>query len=214
MSISSLFKKVPMWLWVLLLATFMTLVFIAFPPERENVDETRLPWNSQFDTQGNLHALGLVLNKDTPTSAKVYFGEDIEVKLFSKKDETNKTAEVYFPSIHIGTIRGGLALSVAIDEAELNTMYDRGTQTTVTKVGNRQVSPLPSDIEALLSKPIKHITLVPKKNLPSRALEMRFGKPARIEKQSDGLEHWFYPEKGLEVLLDAEGPDALQYHIY
>lgn len=199
-------------LLILLLAIGLTGLFLLFPPSRDEVPEAQLPWNSHFDEYGRLNALGLILGVSTPDEARALFGADLEVKLFSKKDESEKTAEVFFPSVDIGTIRGGIALNLALDAERLNAIYDRGVQTTVTQVGHRQVTPTSDDILALLHEPISLITLVPRKNLTERAIEMRFGQPERIEKQSDGLDHWFYPKKGLEILFDPNGPEALQYH--
>lgn len=205
-------KQIPVSLLVLLIGVIITAILMMIPPNREEIPENQLPWNSAFDEHGSLHALGLTLNQSTPNDARILFGADLEIKLFSKKDESEKTAEVYFPSISIGTIRGAIALNLKVDDNQLNTMYTRGVQTTVTQVGNRQVTPNSDDTFALLTKPIALITLVPRKNLTERTLEMRFGKPDRKEKQSDGLNHWFYKSKGLEILLDPKGPDALQYH--
>ncbi len=204
-------RRFPTFLIVLLAAVGLTAVFILIPPNREEVSDKLLPWNSHYNQANQLEALGLVLNQSTPNDAKKLFGNDVEVKIFSKKDESGKAAEVYFPSMNIATIRGAVALSLDVSKEELDAYYSQGVQTTVTQTGNRQVTPNSENIEKLMAKPIKLVTLIPRKNLTKRAIEMRFGQPQRVEKQSDGLEHWFYPDKGLEVLYDEEGPDALQY---
>ncbi|QBZ82130.1 lytic murein transglycosylase [Hydrogenovibrio crunogenus] len=205
-------KSFPTSLVVLALAIGLTIIFILIPPHREEVKDQLLPWNSHFNTHNQLEALGLIVNQSTPNDAKTIFGDDVEVKLFSHKDESSKTAEVYFPSVHIGTIRGAIALSLDVNTDKLEEIYSQGIQTTVTQTGNRQVTPNTENIEFLLQRPIKQVTLLPKKHLTERAVKMRFGAPQRIEKQSDGLDHWFYPEKGLELIMDPEGPEALQYY--
>lgn len=205
-------KSFPTSLIVLALAIVLTAIFILIPPQRDEVQEQLLPWNSHFNSHNQLETLGLIINQSTPNDAKAIFGDDVEVKLFSHKDESSKAAEVYFPSIHIGTIRGAIALSLDVDPDMLNEIYSQGIQTTVTQTGNRQVTPNTENINLLLQQPIKQVTLLPKKHLTERAVKMRFGDPQRIEKQSDGLDHWFYPEKGLELIMDPEGPEALQYY--
>ncbi|MDG4813272.1 hypothetical protein P8629_09665 [Hydrogenovibrio sp. 3SP14C1] len=205
-------KGFPTFLIVLGLGIFLTAMFILIPSEREEIPAKFLPWSSHFNANNQLETLGLTINQSTPNDAKAIFGDDVEVKLFSHKDETEKTAEVYFPSIRIGTIRGAIALTLDVDPDTLNKIYDEGIQTTVTQTGNRQVTPNTENINRLLQKPIKQITLLPKKHLTARAIRMRFGEPQRIENQSDGLDHWFYPEKGLELIMDPEGPEALQYY--
>ncbi|MGC9386362.1 MAG: hypothetical protein ACP5D0_05415 [Hydrogenovibrio sp.] len=204
-------RRLPTFLIVLLAAIGLTTVFVMIPPNHDKVPDKQLPWNSHYNANGALEALGLVVNQSTVQEAKMLFGDDVEVKIFSKKDETGKSAEAYFPSMHIATIHGALAIGIAVPENQLNAFYAQGVQTTVTPNGNRQVTPNTDDIQVLMSLPIASVTLIPRKNLTQRAIEMRFGKPQRIENQSDGLEHWFYPEKGLELLYDENGPEALQY---
>lgn len=205
-------KSFPASLAVLIGGIALMGILVLFPPGREEVNPELLPWNSYYDEQNQLHALGLVLENSTVQDAIAIFGNDYEVKLFSKKDESGKTAEVYFPTANIGTIRGGIALSVNVPPSELETIYENGVQTTVTKLGNRQVTPAAADGEKLLQHTIRHATLVPKKDLTERAIKMRFGEPSRSERQSDGVDHWFYPEKGLEILFNPEGPEGLQYY--
>jgi len=205
-------QKLPTWAWVLLGASLITVLFSAFPPQRDQTPPELLPWNAGYNAQGQLEALGLTVGQDTPQQAIDLYGHDFEVKLFSKKDEDNKTAEVFFPSIHISSIHGAIALRLNVPQAQLNRFYSEGVQTTVTKLGNREVTPHNEAIETLKQAPIQSVTLVPRKSLTERAIKMRFGEPERTEIQSDGVPHWFYPEKGLEIILNNEGPDALQYY--
>jgi hypothetical protein len=212
MNLKTVFTNTPIWAWVLIGATTVTLLFVAFPPERTQTPSQLLPWNAAYNEQGQLQALGLTVGQDTTQQAIDLYGHDYEVRLFSKKDEDNKTAEVFFPSIHISSIHGAIALRLKVPQDELNRFYSEGIQTTVTKLGNREVTPHNEAIEALKQAPIQSVTLVPRKSLTERAIKMRFGEPERTQVQSDGVPHWFYPEKGLEIILNTEGPDALQYY--
>jgi len=204
-------KGVSPFLIALFIAVGLTVILMFMPPSRMELPETALPWKSQYNADNQLEALGLVLNKNTALDAQQFFGDDIEVKVCSQKDETQKSAEIFFGNVTFSNIRGTVALGITADEEALNQIYSRGTKTTVTALGNREVTPLKADALSLMQKPIRLITLIPKKQLTERAIKMRFGDPQRIEKQSDGIDHWFYPEKGLEILLDHEGPEALQY---
>ncbi|PLA75289.1 hypothetical protein CYQ88_01605 [Hydrogenovibrio sp. SC-1] len=195
----------------LFIAVGLTAILMFMPPSPIDLPETALPWKSQYNAQNQLEALGLTINKSTALDAKAYFGNDIEVKIFSQKDESQKSAEIYFGNVTFSNIRGTVALGIAVDPEKLEQIYDRGIKTTVTALGNREVTPQTADANELMNQPIRLITLIPKKQLTERAIKMRFGDPQRIETQSDGLDHWFYPEKGLEILLDHEGPEALQY---
>ena len=39
----------------------------------------------------------------------------------------------------------------------------------------------------------------------------RFGTPAERIRQGETLEHFLYPDKGLDLVLDSKGKEVLQY---
>lgn len=202
----------PTSLWVLLAAIGLTAILLLFAPEDQQVDEQLLPWNSHYTADHQLTALGLVLGKSTVEDAKHLYGSDVEIKIFSKKDESDKSAEVYFPTIRISSISASLTLNLQVPAEVLNQMYSRGVKTSVTPTGSRQVTPVSSDQQKLMTYPIKYLTLVPKKDLTERGIKMRFGEPDRIDPNPDGLNRWVYLDKGLELIFNPEGPEALQYY--
>lgn len=204
-------KSISPFFIALFIAFGLTAILMFMPANRMELPTSTLPWNSQYNDDNQLEALGLTLNQSTALDAKVIFGDDIEVKIFSEKNETQKSAEIFFGNVTFSNIRGTVALGITVAPEALNQIYDRGIKTTVTALGNREVTPQQSDAKQLMQKPIRLVTLIPKKQLTERAITMRFGEPQRVETQSDGLDHWFYPTKGLEILLDHEGPEALQY---
>lgn len=195
----------------LFFAIGLTVILMFMPPSSKDLPKTALPWNSQYNANNQLEALGLTINKSTAMDAKPYFGEDIEVKIFSQKDESQKSAEIYFSNVTFSNIRGTVAFGIDVSAEKLDQMYSRSIKTTVTALGNRELTPQQADAQELMQQPIRLITLIPKTQLTERSIKMRFGEPQRIETQSDGIDHWFYPEKGLEILLDHESSDALQY---
>lgn len=205
-------KGIPASLLVLFGGFAMLGIMLMFSPDRVETPVENLPWNSKINAQGNIEALGLVTNQTTLIEAQRQFKDDIEIKLFSNKDESEKTAEAFLPSMHIGTIHAGLVLKLNVDQETLNNIYNRGVKTTVNQGGSREISPSQQDDLLLKGKTFSVVTLVPRKNLSKEALEKRFGKPDKVETQDDGLDHWFYPAKGLEILFDPEGPEALQYY--
>lgn len=205
-------KELPVF-WIILIGSivsFLALVWLT-TPEGEPVDSQQLPWNAHFNEQGKLQALGLELGTSTLKDAMQLYGKDVEIKIFSAKDESNKSLEAFFPVIYIGSIKAGLALRLDASPEAISAAYDNGKKTTVTQNGERQVELYNSDNVSFFNTPIMSATLVPRKNLTDRAIAKRFGEPAVKEMQSDGLDHWFYPDKGLELIIDKEGPEALQF---
>lgn len=205
-------KPIPMF-WLTLIGSiigFLILVTVTMPEHKE-VNAEQLPWNAHYDEQGNLHAMGLVIGQSTLKQAIDLYGKDVEVKIFSNKDESNKSLEAFFPVMYIGSIKAGLALRLDAPQEQIENAYSNGKTSTVTKNGEREVELYNADVLNFFDTPILSATLVPRKNLTDRAIDMRFGQPDRKEKQSDGLDHWFYDQLGLELILDPEGPEALQF---
>ncbi|MEA3405096.1 MAG: hypothetical protein U9R28_05060 [Pseudomonadota bacterium] len=197
---------------IVLVGSFILLgLFILVQPQREEVDQSSLPWNAQFDDQGQLHALGVVLNQTTLREAMDIYGKDVEIRIFTDRDGSNKKAEAYFPAMYIGSIKAAAAVNLKVSTEELELVYNRGAKISPTTSGGREVKLSSQDNYDFLDKTIESITLIPRKNLDERSIEMRFGQPDRRETQDDGLERLYYDKLGLEMIIDPEGPEALQY---
>jgi len=186
-------------------------LFVLIQPERESIDQTSLPWNAYFDEQGELHALGITLNQTTLREAMALYGKDVEIRIFTDQDGSNKTAEAYFPTMYIGSIKAAAAVNLVVPADELEAVYNRGAKISPTTSGGREVKLNSQDNLDFLDRTIESITLIPRKNLDQRAIEMRFGEPDRREMQEDGLERLFFNQIGLEMIIDPDGPEALQY---
>ena len=198
--------------WIVLLGSAVLYgLFLWQQPTREQIDPNTLPWHAQFDEQGQLHALGVTLHQTTLREAMDIFGKDVEIRLFTDADGGNKTAEAYFPTVYIGSIKGAIAVRLSVPPEELEAVYNRGAKISPTTSGAREVKLASQDNLDFIDKTLSSITLLPRNALNERAIQMRFGEPDRKEIQSDQLAHWFYERMGLELIIDPDGPEALQY---
>lgn len=210
--LSKVFNKIPPF-WVVLISGILLFILMLFmSPNRDSLPDQQLPWNSKVLSSGQVQVIGLTTHHTTALEAQRFYKDDITVKVFSQKDESGKSAEVFFPSVHIGTIHAALVLKLNVDEAVLQEIYDRGVKITITESGNREVVPTQADDLFLKNQTFSILTLIPRKSLPAEAIKKRFGEPERIERQSDGLDHWFFPDKGLELIYNPDGPEALQFY--
>lgn len=201
--------------WTLILGFGLMALFLYFSPQREELPQQDLPWNAHLSEEGQkLHVLGLTLPDSTLEQAMKRYGKDVEIRLFSNKDESHKSLEAYFPVTYVGSIKTSLLLKLKVPAEQINAFYDRGVETTVTSTGQRQVKLSGEDVSQALKAPIEALTLIPKRNLSHRALKMRFGEPENIVKDPQTkIERWQYPQRGLEIIYDPQGPDALQYSL-
>lgn len=198
--------------WLILIGSILVLtLLILIQPEREKVDPNHLPWNAHYDDTGQLHALGLELNKSTLKDAMDLYGKDVEVKIFSDNNNENKSIEAYFPVMYIGAIKAALALKIELSPEELEQAYNDGKSIKTNPSGTREISLYTATITKFFDHPLSSITLLPRKHLTEQSIQKRFGEADKKEVQSDKLAHWFFYEKGLEMIIDDEGPEALQY---
>lgn len=204
-------RQLPMFWLVFLGSMIIFALMLFFQPSRDEVADTHLPWNAKFDEQGKLHALGLIVGESTVNDAIKLYGKDVDVKLFSDLDESNKAIEAYFPVMYIGSIKAALAMKIEASPEQLQAAFDKGKKIVMSSTGGREIELFNADKVAFMNLPASSITLLPRKHLTERAIAMRFGEPTRKEVQSDGLEHWFFDALGLEMIIDPEGPEALQY---
>ena len=196
--------------WVLAASVGLFVLLMSLSPNHVEVNESHLPWNAAYQPNGELHALGLVLNKSTMKDVIDLYGRDIEVKLFEMPDG-QKSAEGYLGSMYIGSIHASMVLKLKIDAEELDGYFARGARTTVSQQGAREVQLNSEDTLALFNYPIYEVTIVPRRNLSEIAIEKRFGQPDHIRSSEEGIASWFYLDKGLELILIADDKDILRY---
>ena len=65
---------------------------------------------------------------------------------------------------------------------------------------------------AAMMMAVTAITYIPSLNLETSMLQKRFGEPAqKIMDSVNHAEHWLYPDKGLDIALNKNEKDVLQY---
>ncbi|CAN8142431.1 conserved hypothetical protein [uncultured Thiomicrorhabdus sp.] len=204
-------RQLPMFWLVLISSLIIFALMLLIQPQRQATDESHLPWNAKFSQDGKLHALGLVVGESTVQDAVKLYGKDVEIKMFSKLDESDKSVEAYFPVMYIGSIKAALAMRIIVPQERMQEAFNNGKKIVMSSTGGREIELYNNDKVEFMQLPVSSITLLPRKHLTERAIKMRFGEPDRKEVQSDGLQHWFFNELGLEMIIDPEGPEALQY---
>lgn len=198
--------------WVILAGFVLSFMLMLVPKPELQVNVDVFPWKSHFNEQNKLVALGVVINENTANDAIKIFGEDYEILAFSKKDESQKVVEIYFPTMMLSRVRGVATLVMDVPEKLLKEAYARGVKTTVNTSGNRQVTLLAADANLMLDYKIKYITYVPKVSLTEEMIRSRFGEPAKIKPDEGDVTRWFYPNKGLEIIVNPNGAEVLQFN--
>jgi hypothetical protein len=58
---------------------------------------------------------------------------------------------------------------------------------------------------------VKAVSVIPTVNLDEATIVQRFGQPGERIQVSEKRVHLLYPEKGLDVVVDGDGKELLQY---
>ena len=199
-------------LGVLLFSLLAVGVGIMLPSEQKE-GPVYLPWQIEKTQGGSIRVLGLELGKSTLLDAQRRFQEVYEVSLFVHPDG-GKMVEAYFDQTALNGFRARVVLVMSLSDEQLDGFYQRGVRIATLGSGTRKVTLSDSDLKALAAMPFVSLTYIPKANLTAELIEARFGTPAqRIRKEGkDGMvEHWLYPEKGLDLSLHEKGKEVLQY---
>ncbi len=199
--------------WVVLLFSLLAVGAGIMLPSEQSKEPVYLPWQIEKTESGSIRVLGLELGKSTLRDAQRRFHEVYEVTLFVHPDG-GKMVEAYFDQTALNGFRARVVLVMSLSPEQLDAFYQRGVRVATLGSGTRKVTLSDSDLAALASMPFDSLTYIPKANLTAELIEARFGTPAqriRNEGKDGVVEHWLYPEKGLDLSLHEKGKEVFQY---
>ncbi len=205
-------KEWPVGLSVLLFTLLALAVGIFVLPGQEfEAPRNLLPWQIERLDGERVRVFGLVPGESAIVTAERRFGVDAEISLFASP-EGRYAAEGYFDETGLAGLRAKVVLAADLDQATLAAMYGRGLRISKLGSGARRVTLAPDDLEQVRQAPIASITYLPRAKLDAELLEKRFGMPAeKVVESGEGVEHWLYPELGLDIAVSESGREVFQY---
>ncbi|KAA6186958.1 hypothetical protein F2Q65_03460 [Thiohalocapsa marina] len=168
------------------------------------------PWDVTRDPVGQPRVFDLTIGVSSLSDVRALLGEEGKVNLFQNPDGSH-AVEVYFDDILLSNLRADWIVTLALSEERLAGMFDRGLRVSKTGSGSRKVKMDPTDVEALAGEPIRSLTYLPWKSLEPRDIEGNFGAPAERRTEENGVEHWLYPDRGMDIARDRDGGVVIQY---
>jgi hypothetical protein len=173
-------------------------------------DQSDLPWHIEHPTPDSVKVFGLTIGISTPAEAELRFKEKAEPSLF-KSPDGKMGMEIFFEQINLAGLRSRVVLTVAVPEAELHTMFERGLRMAATG-GGKKITLTPEDVERIRNLPISSLTYMPGVRVEEPLFLKRFGKPTQVIKETKtGAIHWLYPQNGLDLTLGGGEKPVLQY---
>ena len=174
--------------------------------QRNDVPVTGLPWQIERLPDGDTRVFGITLGQTTLGEAIGLLGEDMKLALIAAPHESG-AVEAYYSHHSAGPITGKMILVLDIPADVLSPLRERAFQDG----GTRRYRLHPDDLTVTYQAPVRFINFMPSFNLDEEIVQARFGTPAEVIQVGEQQQHWLYPDKGLDLILNADGKEVLQY---
>ncbi|MBI5041784.1 MAG: hypothetical protein HZB57_11490 [Gammaproteobacteria bacterium] len=169
-----------------------------------------LPWQIEILANGNSRVFGLELAHSTLDDARGRFGDGMKIGIVAAQGEAG-ALEAYYDTVTAGVFLGRMILVAALDPETLAQLRERSIRRSYMNDTTYRYDLDPEDLSVALRTPIAAMTFIPAANLDAETVLKRFGPPQERLRTGDQLEHFLYPDKGLDVIVDDQGKDVLQY---
>jgi hypothetical protein len=191
--------------------TLLAIAVAVMLPGRNPPDPVNLPWQIERTADGGSRVFGLTLGRSSLDDAEAQLQEPVEVQLF-RPEEGAITVEGYMDNASISGLRAKLVFTVDVPPERIEGIFDRGVRIAKSSSGAHKVTLARDDLAAVKRLPISAITYLPRADLSEELVRARFGEPARrIAGSEAGAVHLLYPQLGLDVTVDPEQHEVLQY---
>lgn len=170
---------------------------------------TGLPWQIELLADGHSRVFELTVGASTLTDARSRFGEG-ELALVAAPGET-ESLELYFDSVTAGAVTGKMIVTAELSADVIAAMRQRAPKTDYMKSSTKKSALADDDYPAAWAAPIRGLAFIPTINLDEAMIIQRFGQPAERLRTAEKTEHLLYPDRGLDVVLDADTKELLQY---
>ena len=197
------------------LLVFLTLIigaFLSLKPDggKSTATVKGLPWQIEVLPEGRSKVFGITLGQVTLGQARERLGPDVELAIISATADDH-SMEMYYERYTAGVLTGKLVLTAELAAEKLAKMIERSARTDYLKTGARKLRLHPDDLPLAWQSPVQSLTFIPTINLDRQTAIKRFGEPAEIVSSDEQTTHLFYPDKGLDLIINEDGREVLQY---
>ena len=185
--------------------------FLPGAGKQEGVDpNSNLPWQITVDGQGGSSVFGLRPGVSTLGDVRQRLGNEIEVAIIAAPNEVG-TLEAYYAQIPLGFVLARMIVTVDASDEAISAMRERAVKAKHMESTTRRITLHPDDLAAADKLPIRAISVIPTVNLDEATIVQRFGEPGERIVVSEKRTHLLYPKLGLDVVVDKDGKELLQY---
>ena len=179
--------------------------------KQEGVDpNSNLPWQIAVDGQGGSTVFGLQPGVSTLAEVRQRLGSEIEVAIIAEPNEVG-ALEAYYAQVPLGFVLAKVIVTVDVSKEAISAMRERALKAKHMESMTRKITLHPDDLARAEQMPVKAISVIPTVNLDEATVIQRFGQPGERLVVSEKRTHLLYPSQGLDVVVDGDGKELLQY---
>ncbi len=204
--------KTPLTILAIVALSLGAMYLFAPDPDPELVKaRTDLPWQITVNPDGSSRVFDIDLGKATLSDAQGKFGPVENYAVFVR-DENTSDLEAYFGNVMFGPLKAKVVVKLAASEQEKKELVARGGERDSSPTGDWKYTLSKADQALQAHRLVTTISYVPgTRGLDEAFFLERFGKPAATLQENEDAVSWFYPDRGLSILIDDNGREVLEY---
>lgn len=198
------------------LLIFLTIVIIAMlslKPDSERSTESvkGLPWQIEVLPEGRSKVFGVTLGQSTLGDAREQLGEDMTLAIIVASGQDIGALEMFYSRYKAGVFSGKLVLAADLAPEAVMQLMERAIKSGYMDSGARKFTLHPEDLPVAFQAPLATMTFIPAVNIDEASAIKRFGPANEIIRASEQVAHLLYPDKGLDLIINENGKEVLQY---
>jgi len=172
---------------------------------------TDLPWQITVDPDGSSHVFDLHLGEATLNDAINKFGALEDIAVF-QTDNQETDLEAYFGDVMFGPLKAKIVVKLAATDTEKAALMVSARERKASPTGDWKYLLAAEEAPQQSTRKLIAISYVPAtRGLDAAFFRERFGNPASTLTENEEAESWFYPQKGLSIVIDKKSKEILEY---
>lgn len=172
--------------------------------------EQGMPWQIEALPDGFARVFGVVPGRSTLAEARALFKGTPEIALIVAPGDSG-SLEAYYDSFAAGPLTGKMVVTLDSTPERREQMLQRARKAEYMESSTRRIALADEDLLWAETAVVAGLAFIPSANLDEAVALERFGAPAERIRDGEHREHFLYPDKGLELQIDAKGKEVLQY---
>jgi len=170
-----------------------------------------MPWQVETFLDGTSMVFDIHLGKATLQDTVDKFGRFSEVVLF-EDTKGQYSLEAYFPKAMIGPLEAKIITTLDMADLDAKELLSATKEREATASGAWKWTLSPEAAEGQLLRRLQSLTYIPSyAGLDVTFFRERFGKPRSQLRIDEDTVQWFYPGKGVSLIINSNGKDVFEY---